>query len=65
MKQTKNLETMSVRQASRMLGLCYGTGLKFARNGQLPCVRLGRQFRVLKGPFERMLKETPSKGATA
>lgn len=65
MKQTKNLETMSVRQASRMLGTCYATGLKFAKNGQLPCVRLGREFRVLREPFEAMLKGRPSKDCAA
>jgi excisionase family DNA binding protein len=65
MKRT--LETLSVQQASRRLGTCYATTLKAAKNGTLPCVRLGRQFLVLREPFERMLKtpSTRSKDAAA
>ena len=59
MKQTK-LETISVREASRKIGTCYITALKLAKDGTLPCIRFGRQFRVLREPFEKMLK-TPIK----
>lgn len=54
MKRT--VETMSVKQASRRFGTCYATTLKAVKNGQLPCIRLGRQYLILKEPLERMLK---------
>jgi excisionase family DNA binding protein len=62
----RTVETMSVEQASRRLGTHYRTTLKAAKSGELPCIKLGRQFLILKGPFEKMLKpSTPSKGAAA
>jgi excisionase family DNA binding protein len=63
MKATKP-ETLSVEEASQRIGTCYATALKLVKTGALPSIRLGRQFRVLKEPLEKMLRgEMPNRAA--
>jgi excisionase family DNA binding protein len=59
-------KTLTVEQAGRILGTCYATTLRAAKSGQIPCVRVGRKFLVLREPFETMLgKPSPSKNVAA
>jgi excisionase family DNA binding protein len=59
MKQTKKLETMTVYEAARRLGCCYATTLRWTKAGTLPHVKVGRQYLILRAPFEGMLKGQP------
>lgn len=56
MKQIKELDTISAEQAGKRIGTCYVTALKLCKDGTLPCIKFGRQYRVLRVPFEKMLK---------
>jgi excisionase family DNA binding protein len=65
MKQTKKLETMTVYEAARRLGTCYATALRWTKSGTLAHVKVGRQYLILREPFERMLKGQPPKDCAA
>jgi excisionase family DNA binding protein len=65
MKQTKKLETMTVYEVSRRLGPCYATTLRWIKAGRWPYVKVGRQYLILREPFERMLKGSPSRDCAA
>jgi excisionase family DNA binding protein len=65
MRRIGKIKVMGVEDAAKQLGICYSTALRLAKAGELPCVRLGRQFLILREPFERMLKNPPSKDCAA
>lgn len=55
MSSHPELETMSVPEAGRHLGLCRNSAYLAARNGEIPVVRLGRKLRVPVSALEKML----------
>lgn len=57
--------TISVEKASRRIGISYATGLKLAKSGELPVVKLGSRFLVLREPLERMLTTKTERGSNA
>ncbi len=56
-------QTLTVEEASRLLGISRGAGYEAARTGQLPVIRLGRRVLVPRQALERMLAETPKEPA--
>jgi excisionase family DNA binding protein len=47
--------TYTVEQAGRALGISRAAAFKFANNGTLPVIRLGKRLLVPKVAIERML----------
>ena len=57
---SKNLEgklTLTIKEASKLLGISYERGLAAAAAGQLPLVRLGKRRAVSVAGLQRMLAE--------
>jgi excisionase family DNA binding protein len=50
------IKTYGITRVSKILDISYATALRLAKRGELPCIRLGRQYLILRGPFEEMLK---------
>jgi excisionase family DNA binding protein len=65
MRRSNKIKTIGVEDASKVLNVCYATALRMAKRGDLPCLRLGRQYLILREPFERMLKQAPSSKSCA
>jgi excisionase family DNA binding protein len=50
--------TLTVEEAGRLLGISRGLAYRAVRRGELPVVRIGRRYLVLKSELERMLVGT-------
>jgi excisionase family DNA binding protein len=48
-------ETMTVPEAGRLLGISRGLAYQAARRGELPTIRIGRRYLILKAPLHAML----------
>jgi excisionase family DNA binding protein len=57
MVQEESVETYSVPEAGRRLGLSKNAAYEAARRGELPVLRFNRKLRVPRVAFERMLAE--------
>lgn len=51
-------KTLSIREASKLLGLCQVATRRAIERGELPAIRLGRRVLVLRGALDRLLQET-------
>ena len=51
-------ETMSVEQASKILGVGRGLAYSMAREGKLPTIRFGRRLLVPRRALYRLLDES-------
>ncbi len=49
-------DTMTVEEAAKRLGIGRNQGYQAARAGQIPCIRLGKRFLILRAPFELLLQ---------
>ncbi len=52
-------QTLSVEEASRILGISRGSAYAYAKDGSLPVIRLGNRLLVPKAALEKMLQPTP------
>ncbi len=52
--------TMTVDEASILLGIGRSLGYQMAHNGQLPVIRLGKRLLVSRKAFEAMLDVKPA-----
>ena len=52
--------TMTVDEASVLLGIGRSLGYQMAHNGQLPVIRLGKRLLVSRKAFEAMLDVKPA-----
>jgi excisionase family DNA binding protein len=50
--------TMSVDEAAEALGVSRGSAYKAARAGELPVIRLGKRFLVIRDRFEELFRNT-------
>jgi excisionase family DNA binding protein len=48
-------ETMTVPEAGRLLGISRGLAYQAARRGELPAIRIGKRYLILKAPLHAML----------
>ena len=48
--------TMTVEEAAAALGISRNLAYEAARNGQLPCIRIGRRLLVPRRALERLLE---------
>ena len=53
------IKTYGVARVSKILDVSYATALRLAKNGELPAIRLGRQYLIRREPFEKMLRGQP------
>jgi excisionase family DNA binding protein len=51
-------ETLTVEETADRLGISRALAYKAARRGELPIIRIGRRYLVLKAELERMLMAT-------
>jgi len=49
-------ETMSLKEAARRMGVSSPTARRAARRGDIPAILWGRTFRVLKAPFDDLMR---------
>jgi hypothetical protein len=66
MKQKPSSPVMTLREGHQRFGkkVCYTTFWKWARDGDLPTVKIGKKTFVLREPFEKLLKgEMPNRAA--
>lgn len=56
MMKNEKKTTMSVEKAGEKLGICYAVALKAAKSGELPSIRIGKRFLVLREPLLKMLE---------
>jgi excisionase family DNA binding protein len=52
--------TMTIDEASVLLGIGRSLGYQMAHNGQLPVIRLGKRLLVSRKAFEAMLDVKPA-----
>lgn len=57
MKQESSGETLSVEETAAVLNISRGLAYEAARDGRLPCIRIGRRLLVSRRGLERMLEE--------
>ena len=48
--------TLSVEEAGRILGISRGSAYSAARKGELPVIKLGGRFLVIKAALEKLLQ---------
>ncbi len=48
-------ETLTIREASGILGVSLSSAYEAAQKGQIPAIRIGGRWLVLKGKFQKML----------
>ena len=54
----KMKRTMTIREGAEELGVSIGSAYKYARNGELPAIRVGKRFLILRDEFETLFKKT-------
>jgi len=54
----KNKRTLSIEQAASELGISTVSAYKAARSGELPVIRVGKRFLVIRDRFEELFKKT-------
>ncbi len=65
-KSHQSAETMTVDEAAKQLGIGRNQAYEAAKNGQIPCMRIGRRFLILRQPLQRLLNgEKRAVGETA
>ncbi|MDE2482157.1 MAG: helix-turn-helix domain-containing protein [bacterium] len=47
--------TLSLGDAAALLGVSIGAARRAAQQGQIPALRFGRRWRILRQPLERLL----------
>jgi excisionase family DNA binding protein len=47
--------TLTIPECARILGLTRSAAYDAARDGHLPCIRIGKRIRVLSAPLARMI----------
>jgi excisionase family DNA binding protein len=58
MSQKQERETLTVGETADRLGISRALAYKAAQNGEIPTLRIGRRYLVLKVELERMLAAT-------
>lgn len=58
------VQTISVREAAKILGISHTTAYEAAHGGLLPVLKFGRTIRVVKVGLDRMLDQA-ARGAKA
>ena len=48
-------ETLTMREAADTLGVSLSSAYEAAQKGQIPAIRIGGRWLVLKGKFQKML----------
>jgi excisionase family DNA binding protein len=56
MSSEKTRRTMSIDDASRLLGIARGTAYQAAKEGQIPTVKIGKRLLVPVAALERLLE---------
>jgi len=46
----------TIEEVRRMLGISKTKAYEFARKGIIPCIIIGRQYRIPKAAFDRMME---------
>ena len=54
-------ETVTIAEASEILGVCKNTGYKLARQKVIPALRLGRKLVVSRSALDAMLRNPAAK----
>lgn len=49
-------DVLDVKQVSKLLGISTKTVYKLINNGTLPCLKVGREFRILKVTVMKYMK---------
>jgi excisionase family DNA binding protein len=57
MKNQITRRTMSIPAVADELGISKASAYQYARNGQLPVIKLGKRFLVIKDKFEEMFQQ--------
>lgn len=52
----KEHETMPLKEAAHRMGVSLQTARRAARRGDIPAIIWGRSYRVLKLPFEELMR---------
>jgi excisionase family DNA binding protein len=60
-KKRDRPETISIAEAADQLGVDRRVAKRAAETGQIPAIPVGSRLRVLKGPFEKLLRERDTK----
>jgi excisionase family DNA binding protein len=58
-------QTLTVGETAHRLGISRALAYKAAQRGELPVIRIGRRYLVLKAQLERILASTDQRTATA
>ena len=62
----KSDSTMTVEEAAKLLGIGKNQAYSAAKRGDLPVMKLGKRYLVLRVPLERILRgEAPAPSKTA
>jgi excisionase family DNA binding protein len=54
--KAQRAETISIREAAERLGLSVWATRRAAASGDIPAIRVNARWRVLKAPFEQLLR---------
>ena len=53
-------EVLTAHEVAQYLRVNYMTVLKMTRDGRLPALAIGREYRYLRSEVERLMRSTPS-----
>jgi excisionase family DNA binding protein len=65
MDKSQEALTISVREAGRRIGLSANASYRAAASGQIPAIRVGRNWRVPIRSLERLLDEADQRRAAS
>ena len=65
LEELAHVITVSVEEASHLLGVGRSATYEAVHRGEIPCIRLGRSFRVLAKPLYMMLTGGQNASRTA